>query len=80
MEWPIPLADREKLSMDMCKIIISKYGDWRMFPIEAVSSKIGYMELEKLNDMMFASENVDTNESLDGLFEQVNSFIKMSQL
>ena len=80
LEWPIPLADREKLSMDMCKIIISKYGDWRMFSTEAVSSKIGYMELEKLNDMMFASENVDTNESLDGLFEQVNSFIKMSQL
>ena len=40
---------------------------------------IGFVELERLNDMMFGSENVNTIESLDGLFEQVNSFIKMNQ-
>ena len=40
---------------------------------------IGFVELERLKDMMFGSENVNTIESLDGLFEQVNSFIKMSQ-
>ena len=62
--------------MDMCKIIISKYGDWRMFSTEDISSKIGYLELEKLNEMMFTSPSTNLNEDLDSLFKQVNSIIK----
>ena len=50
-----------------------------MFSNEAISSKIGFIELEKLNEIMFASKSDIINDNLDGLFEQINLFIKTYQ-
>ncbi len=50
-----------------------------MFSNEAISSKIGFIELEKLNEIMFVSKSDIINDNLDGLFEQINLFIKTYQ-
>lgn len=52
MSWPITKKEMEDLCLLMCQIIISKYGDWRNFPIEEITTRVGYLELEKMNDLI----------------------------
>ena len=48
--WNIDENKKQELINKMCKLILEKYGDWRVYPEELLSSKIGIIELEKINE------------------------------
>lgn len=52
MSWPVDEKTKENLCKLMEKIIMQKYGDWRSIPIEQLSSKVGFLELEKMNAIL----------------------------
>ncbi len=47
--WNIEENKKQELTDKMCTLIFEQYGDWRLYPEELLSSKIGIMELEKIN-------------------------------
>ena len=57
--WPIKEDDKETLISLMGKMILVKYGDWRKFPIEFVSSKVGCMELERINEIIKKQDMIE---------------------
>ncbi len=48
--WNIDEKEKQEIINKMCKLILEKYGDWRVYPEELLSSKIGILELEKINE------------------------------
>ena len=58
--WNIDEKTKQELINKMCKLILAKYGDWRVYPKELLSSKIGIIELEKINEYF-----VKNNQSKD---------------
>lgn len=52
LTWPIDDEAKKRLACTFALAIIEKYGDWRELPIETVSSKIGILELETINDWL----------------------------
>ncbi len=56
--WNIDEEPKQELIAKMCKLIVEKYGDWRVYPPELLSSKIGIIELERLNEYLKKSKQV----------------------
>lgn len=52
MNWPIELKNIDELCTLMSLIIIHKYGDWRNIPVEELTTKVGLLELERINDLI----------------------------
>ncbi len=48
--WDLDQNKKQELVYKMCKLIVEKYGDWRIYPKELLSSKIGIIELERINE------------------------------
>ena len=74
MSWNISDADKRELCYYMNALIIKKYGDWRKIPIEELSSKVGFLELEKLKSMVIKEENFGNLE--EQLTKKINSIKK----
>lgn len=74
MSWQIPGYAKEKLCLIINSIIETKYGDWRKIPIEQLSSKVGYNELDKLQNLIQANQ---TETSIDLLQDELNNITKM---
>ncbi len=55
--WNIDENTKQNLVDKMCKLIVEKYGDWRVYPEELLSSKVGIIELEKLNEYFKKSKS-----------------------
>ena len=51
LAWDIDEELKENLCKIMNNLIIDKYGDWKDYPKELLSSKIGIIELDKLNEI-----------------------------
>lgn len=56
--WDIDEKVKQDLVDKMCKLILEKYGDWRVYPEELLSSKVGIIELEKLNEYLKKSKQL----------------------
>ncbi len=56
--WNIDENKKHDLVDKMCKLVVEKYGDWRVYPKEFLSSKIGIIELEKLNEYFKKSKQL----------------------
>ena len=56
--WDIDEKVKQDLVDKMCKLIVEKYGDWRVYPEELLSSKVGIIELEKLNEYFKKSKQL----------------------
>lgn len=74
MSWPISTTEIKQLCLLMCQIIISKYGDWKKFSIEELSIKVGYLELERINNLI-ENSIISNISDVSYLEEQVNSFL-----
>ncbi len=48
--WDIDDKTKQDLVDKMGKLIVKKYGDWKIYPEELLASKIGIIELEKINE------------------------------
>lgn len=65
--WDIDENKKQELIVKMCKLILEKYGDWRVYPEELLSSKIGIIELEKINKYFVKTKQADDSRKISGL-------------
>ncbi len=56
LTWNIDEKEKEELVNKMCNLIVKKYGDWRCYPEELLTSKIGIIELDKINEYFMKSK------------------------
>lgn len=70
MSWPILDSDKNILCQLMNNLIIEKYGDWRALSVEELSSRVGFLEIEKLKQLV-VEENSSVIELEKGIVEEL---------
>lgn len=73
MEWDVSLEIKKKICKQVISITTKKYGDWRQIPIELLSSRVGFMELEWLRDIVEEDENYTVEDLSSTLEENLNN-------
>lgn len=71
--WKIKEEEKQQLCYLMSSLIIRKYGDFRQLPIEELSSRVGFFELEKINDILSREENLEQVSLQEKLEDKLNN-------
>lgn len=75
MQWKIPDNDKFTLCKLISILVIQKYGDWRNIKVEYLSTRIGFLELEKLKELTDES-NILENKNLEEQLKDTLNNIK----
>lgn len=77
LNWKISEVDKMELCYLMSSLIIQKYGDFRKISIEELSSRVGFLELEKINDILRREDNLEQISLQEKLEYQLNNIKRL---
>lgn len=72
MEWNVPFDVKRKICKQVISIMTKKYGDWRKIPVENLSSRVGFMELERIREITDEVDNYTVDDLSNTLDESLN--------
>lgn len=75
-DWNISEEDKMELCYLMGSFIILKYGDFRKVEVEELSSRVGFLELEKIKDILNKEEWLEENHLQEKLEHKVKGMKK----
>ena len=75
-DWNISEADKVELCYLMGSFIILKYGDFRKVEVEELSSRVGFLELERIKDILNKEEWLEENHLQEKLEHKVKGMKK----
>lgn len=77
MKWQIPENDKNNLCKLISIIVIQKYGNWMNIPIEYLSTRIGFLELEKLKELTNECNLIQIKNPKEQLTNKLSDIKKM---